>query len=87
MNNQKIEEIITQICDIVVEVLKINKKDLRLGTEIKKNFEDCNVFEIIIQIEALFNIDTKDDDVEEIKTLKDLIDYILKLLNIHPKLK
>lgn len=85
MNKEKAEKIITQICDIVIDVLKIDKKNLHLDTKIKKNFEDYTVFEIIILIEELFQIRINNKDVIKIKTLENLLDYILKLPEIRPQ--
>lgn len=63
-------------------------EDLGVGVEVTEEsslandlgFDSLDVVELTINVEKEFKIDISDDEVSEVKTVKDVIDVVEKLL-------
>lgn len=77
MTREKIKEKIVGIVE-----------DLGVGAEVTEEsslandlgFDSLDVVELTINVEKEFRIDISDDEVSEVKTVKDVIDVVEKLL-------
>lgn len=77
MTREKIKEKIVGIIE-----------DLGVGAEVTEEsslandlgFDSLDVVELTINVEKEFRIDISDDEVSEVKTVKDVIDVVEKLL-------
>lgn len=77
MTREKIKEKIVRIIEdlgVYVEVSEESSLANDLG------FDSLDVVELTINVEKEFKIDISDDEVSEVKTVKDVIDVVEKLL-------
>lgn len=77
MTREKIKEKIVGIIEdlgVYVEVSEESSLANDLG------FDSLDVVELTINVEKEFKIDISDDEVSEVKTVKDVIDVVEKLL-------
>lgn len=77
MTREKIKEKIVGIIEdlgVGVEVTEESSLANDLG------FDSLDVVELTINVEKEFKIDISDDEVSEVKTVKDVIDVVEKLL-------
>lgn len=77
MTREKIKEKIVGIIEdlgVGVEVTEESSLANDLG------FDSLDVVELTINVEKEFRIDISDDEVSEVKTVKDVIDVVEKLL-------
>lgn len=70
MNLEKIRTIIADQLSIGVDEIKENVSFEELG------IDSLDIFEIVMSLEEEFNIEIPNEDIEDIKTLKELSDYI-----------
>ncbi len=65
---------------IIAKNLNINKDDIKLESSLADDLgaDSLDAVEIIMDLEECFNISIADDAAENIKTVKDLVEYIEK---------
>ena len=74
------EEIVSGLADIVNEIAGIPVEDV----QIDKSFTDdldvdsLSMVEVVVAAEEQFGVKIPDDDVKNLKTVGDAVDYILK---------
>ena len=70
--------IFEKIREIVVEQLGVNEEDVKLETRFIEDLEadSLDLFQVIMEIEDAF--DVKVEEVENIKTVSDAVNYIEK---------
>lgn len=68
--------IFEKIREIVVEQLGVNEEDVKLETRFIEDLEadSLDLFQVIMEIEEEF--DVKVEDTENIKTVKDAVEFI-----------
>ena len=78
-----------EIRKIVCEQLGVNPREVRpetlIADDLGMNFID-NV-ELIMALEAKFNIEISDEDADEMKTIGDVVSYIESKLDQAPRAK
>ena len=63
---------------ILAEQLDVDEESLALDTDIAKdlNADSLDVVEILMSIEDTFDVEIPDEEIENIKTIGDLVEYI-----------
>lgn len=63
---------------VMAEHLDLNEEEIKL----QSNFQDdlgvdsLDIFEIVMEIEDEFDLEIPNEDIEEVKTVEDLVKYI-----------
>lgn len=67
-----------KIKTILAEQLDANEEDLTMDTNIAKdlNADSLDVVELLMSIEDEFDVEIPDEEIENIKTIGDLTEYI-----------
>ncbi len=67
-----------KIKTILAEQLDVDEDSLTLDTDIAKdlNADSLDVVEILMSIEDTFDVEIPDEEIENIKTIGDLVEYI-----------
>ncbi|MBQ3052716.1 MAG: acyl carrier protein [Clostridia bacterium] len=67
-----------KICDILAEQLDADKEEMTADTNIAKDLgaDSLDVVELLMSIEDEFEVEIPDEEIENIKTIGDLTDYI-----------
>lgn len=67
-----------KIKTILAEQLDVDEESLALDTDIAKdlNADSLDVVEILMSIEDTFDVEIPDEEIENIKTIGDLVEYI-----------
>ncbi len=70
--------IIDKIKSILAEQLDVDVDELTLETDIAKdlNADSLDVVEILMSLEDEFSVEIPDEEIENIKTIGDLAEYI-----------
>ncbi len=73
MKNNILNEVITELS----EYFNMNKSDLNENTELSAfNMDSLDIAQIVTNLEEKFNIDFTFDIVKNIKSIKDICNYI-----------
>ena len=77
------EEIITKVKELISINLGIDKQIINLDSDIMKDLgaDSLDVVELIMKFEESFELNIPDEEVANIKTVKNIVDYISKTLN------
>ena len=72
--------IIDEVNEVVVEQLNVNPDEVTLEADFVENLgaDSLDVVELVMALEEKFEIEIPDSDAENIKTVKDVVDYIEK---------
>lgn len=72
-----------EIIDIVVEQLGVDRDDVTLNKSFIEdlNADSLDLTELIMTFEERFGCEISQEDAEQLKTVKDVIDYIEKRKN------
>lgn len=67
-----------KIKELIVAELGIEEEEIKLESSFKEDLEidSLDLFEMVMALEEEFDIEIPSEDLENIKTVKDLIDYI-----------
>ncbi|MBE0701174.1 MAG: acyl carrier protein [Acholeplasmataceae bacterium] len=67
-----------QVVEIISEELLINKKDLTATTRLKEdlNVDSLDVVELVMDLEAMFNVRISDEEAASIKTIEDIVKLV-----------
>ncbi|NLK95807.1 MAG: acyl carrier protein [Clostridiales bacterium] len=70
--------IFEEIREVICEQLEVAPEDVKLETTFEElGADSLDLFQVVIEIEEKFGIQL--DDAENIKTVKDAVDYVEKL--------
>ena len=77
------EEIISKVKELISINLGINAEIIKLDSDITKDLgaDSLDVVELIMKFEESFGLNIPDEEVSNIKTVKDIVNYISKTLN------
>lgn len=69
-----------KVFDIISEGLKVEKESLKLTSDFVKdlNADSLDVAELIMAVEEVFNISIPDEELANIKTVGDMVNFIEK---------
>lgn len=72
--------IFEQVQAIVAEKLSLDKDQVKLESNLQEDFnaDSLDAVEIIMAVEDAFDIEVADDELMNIKTVKDIVDFIEK---------
>lgn len=64
--------------DIISVQLGVDKNNVELGTSFKDDLDadSLDLFELVMAIEDAFNVEIPADDVSELDTVEDVIEYL-----------
>lgn len=79
---QKLDFIFNKLRDIVVYHLEVNSSDVLLSSKFAYDLgaDDLDAVELVMAVEEEFNIEIPDEDVFNIETVKDAVNYISQKL-------
>jgi len=74
--------ILNRIRPIIANQLDIDETKITLASRIGEDLgaDSLDATEIIMALEAEFNIEILDDDVEKMKTIEDIITYLVRVI-------
>lgn len=79
MNQQEIE---TKVKQIIHEQADISRDEIKLESTLEDfDLDSLGQVELLLSLEETFEVDIPDEDVEPLKTVKDVVDYIAKRLS------
>ena len=72
-------EVYNQVKDLVARELKVAADEIKPESDFTKdlNADSLDVVEFIMALEEKFNIKIPDEEAEKIKTVQNVVDYIL----------
>lgn len=72
-------EVYNQVKDLVASELKVAADEIKPESDFTKdlNADSLDVVEFIMALEEKFNIKIQDEEAEKIKTVQNVVDYIL----------
>lgn len=72
-------EVYNQVKELVASELKVAAEEIKPESDFTKdlNADSLDVVEFIMALEEKFDIKIPDEDAEKIKTVKDVVDYII----------
>ena len=75
--------ILDTIKEIIITQFNVEPKDVNLDTSFRDdlNADSLDLVELIMALEDEFGLEIEDEDVEAIKTIGDVIDYLKKNLD------
>jgi acyl carrier protein len=78
---KKMDETLKGVKEVIVDVLKIDDKDITLDTKFIEDLkaDSMDQFFLIDGLCEKFNITISDEDARNIKSVKDAVDYIGKI--------
>lgn len=82
VNSRKENKIMLEkVKEIVAESLNVEESTLSETTSFKEDLgaDSLDLFEMVMALEESFNVEIPSEDLEKIKTIKDVKDYIEKL--------
>jgi acyl carrier protein len=76
------EEIFDRISNLIKEQLHNEKREVTVKTNIQEDLgiDSIALMEFIITLEDEFNLNIPDEDVEDIQTMGELVDYLSRRL-------
>ena len=72
--------ILDKIKEIIKDILDIEPEEVHLSSRLSEDFDadSLDKIQIVMAIEETFNIKVEDEDVKNINTIQDAINYIEK---------
>ena len=72
------EAVMEQVSSIIIEQLSVDKELVVPGANLLDDFgaDSLDVVELVMALEDEFGIEVPDDDVENIRTVKDIAEYV-----------
>lgn len=63
---------------IIENQLEINSEDIRLESSLKDDLgiDSLEIFEIVMEMEDEFNVEIPNEDLEDMETIQDVVDYL-----------
>lgn len=80
MTNEEIRRIIV---DAVANSASIEPSEVKKDQDLIQdlNMDSLAVYEIVVDLEAAFDMQISDEDVERLHTVNDIINYVVSLMN------
>ncbi len=77
--NYTLKDIETIVKDMIAEQLSVKKEDITLEKSLVNDFgaDSLDTAEFVINLEERFHLSISDEDVKKIRTVKDVIDYLV----------
>ena len=74
------EEIFPKIVPIIAEQLKIKPEEIKPDSKFIDDLgaDSLDAVEIVMGIEERFNVEISDEEIDKIKTVKDIVDYLAR---------
>jgi len=73
-------DIQTKVVDIIAHLLKVSKDAIKEDSTLESlGADSLNRVEFVMELEEAFGLEINDDEAEKLCTVKDTIDYILRL--------
>ena len=74
-------EILDKVKDLVSKQLSVNEQQVTSEASFIEDLgaDSLDTVELIMSLEEKFNIEISDEDAEKIKTVQDVVDYIVKV--------
>ncbi len=68
----------SRVIEIVADQLSLREKDIQLKSRFVEDLgaDSLDVVELIMEMEEEFDTEIPDADIEDLKTLQDVVDYI-----------
>ncbi len=81
MNNSNREEVFQKVRYACMEALDIDSENITEESRIKENLgaDSIDEVELAIEVEKIFDIIIPDSEIENFKTIGDVVDYIINL--------
>jgi len=69
-----------KVKEIIAEQLSVDADSITMETDLVNDLsaDSLDVVELVMEIEQNFNLEIPDDVLKEVKTIKDIVDYIDK---------
>lgn len=85
VTEERRQEILLKIKPIIAKELGIKEENITLEAKIEEDLgaDSLDAIEIIMDLEEAFNIEIMDEDSEKMKTIDDIIRYLVKRENNH----
>lgn len=80
MPDDKRDQIYDKVVRTVADIAGISLTDLRGDTEliVDLNLDSLGIFEIVIELEETFDMRITDEDIDRIKSIDQIVDYIAR---------
>ena len=80
MPEDKRDQIYDKVIRTVADIAGTSLTDLRGDTEliVDLNLDSLGIFEIVIELEEAFDLRITDEDIDRIKSIDQIVDYIAK---------
>ena len=74
------EEIFPKIVPIIAEQLKIKPEEIKPDSKFIDDLgaDSLDAVEIVMGIEERFNVEISDEEIDKIKIVKDIVDYLAR---------
>lgn len=71
-----------QVRDIISQELNIQKDKIKLESRLSEDLglDSIDAVELIMKLEEDYNISISDDEIKNVKTVSELVDYVNKLV-------
>lgn len=79
MSSYNVDEIEAQVKKIIIEELDVEPKDVKPEATFVDDLgaDSLGLVELQLAIEEAFEIDIPDEDTEKLRTVQDLVDYVV----------
>ena len=80
MPDDKRDQIYDKVIRTVADIAGMSLTDLRGDTEliVDLNLDSLGIFEIVIELEETFDLRITDEDIDRIKSIDQIVDYIAR---------
>ncbi|WP_278278364.1 acyl carrier protein [Alkalibacter saccharofermentans] len=77
---RRVMDTFEKIKGIILDHLDVKEEDITLNADLMEDIgaDSLDIAEIIMAIEEEFNIELNEEDIEKMKTIKDLVEYLEK---------
>ena len=79
MNEERVQTE-KRVMAAVATIAGIDAETLGLDTEVVKdlNLDSLAMYELVIELEETYNLQISDEEIERIRTIGDMVDYIVR---------
>lgn len=83
IREERRQEILLKIKPIIAKELGIKEENITLEAKIEEDLgaDSLDAIEVIMDLEEAFNIEIMDEDTEKMKTIDDIVRYLVKREN------